>query len=88
MGEPGPLDYVYHVSNLFVHRTCVPVALDALKYAEENLFAKFESFFSHFVCPSFDWFGKSLSKIDLIFLANINSADVMAGGTFLLGVTL
>ena len=87
MGEPKPLDYVYYVSNLFVHCTCLPVGLVALKHAE-NFFANFESFSSHFVCSGFDWFGKSLSNTDLIFLANITSAGIMANGAFLLGVTL
>ena len=50
MGEPGSLDYVYHVFNLFVHFTCLPVKLAILKHAEENVFINFESFSSHFVC--------------------------------------
>ena len=52
MGEPGPFDYVYHISNLFVHCTCLPIGLVALKHAEENFFVNFESFSSHFVCMS------------------------------------
>ena len=86
MGEPGPLDYVYPIFNLFVHCTRLPVGLVALKHAE-NFFANFESFSSHFVCPGFNWFGKSLSNTDLIFFANITTAGVMAYGSFLSEVT-
>ena len=39
------LGYVYHVSNLFVHCTCLPVGLAALKYAEENVFRQFWTVF-------------------------------------------
>ena len=88
MGEPGPLVYVYHVSNLFFHCTCLLVGLAALKHAEENFFPNFELFSSHFVRPGFDWFGKSLLNTVLIFLANITSADIIADVAFLLGVTL
>ena len=84
MGEPGLLDYVYDASNLFVHWTCLPMGLVALKHAEEETFPPILNRFlvTLFVCAGFDWFGKSLSNIVLIFLANITSAGVKADGAF------
>ena len=65
MGEPGLLGSPiihYHVSNLFVLCSWLHLGLVALKPAEENFFANFVLFSSHFVYPSFDWFGKDFVK--------------------------
>ena len=38
MGEPGHLDYVYHVSNLFVHCICLLIGLITQKNMQKKFF--------------------------------------------------
>ena len=85
----GPLYYVYHVSNLFAHCTYLSEGLVGLKHARETFSPILNRFLATlFVYLGFNWFWKSWSNSDLIFRANLTSSGVMAGGTFLFGITI
>ena len=79
--EPDPLDYVYHVSIMFVHCTCLPLGLLALKHAKKT----FSTILNRFLVTLYALALIGLARVsntNFIFLANITTAGLKADGAF------